>query len=108
MNLEPLVQPDGETLTLGEILGAALSRIETDAEAEARLAERARWHAAWELADQLAPLFSVEAGEVFDALCRVPEEMLSLLETPEGWAVLAGHIAPRFHLPVVTYHPTIH
>jgi hypothetical protein len=95
--------------TLGEILGAALAGVLPDPEIdEQALAERARYHAALELAEQLGPLFAVTQAEVFDALCTIPDNMLSLLETPEGWAALAGYLAADFRMPLISYQPTIH
>lgn len=100
--------------TLGDILSAALTAVQPDLseqelaeQAEEDLAERARYHAALELADQIAPLFAVTQADVFDALCSIPDNMLSLLETPEGWAALAGYIAADFHMPLISYQPTI-
>jgi hypothetical protein len=92
--------------TLGDILSAALTAVQP-ALSEQELAERARYHAALELADQIAPLLAVTQAEVFDALCSIPDNMLSLLETPEGWAALAGYIAADFHMPLISYQPTI-
>lgn len=92
--------------TLGDILAAALSH---DPERERReMAERAQYLAACELARHLAPLLRLGEAEVFDALTYVPDEMLPLLETPEGWSTLAAHVAADLGVLTVTYSPTRH
>ncbi|MCT2559232.1 hypothetical protein N0B51_09570 [Tsuneonella sp. YG55] len=96
--------------SLGEILGAALRSVarEPDDDHCDRLAARAQYQAALDLSDQLAGVFAVSSGEVFDALCSIPDNMLVLLESPEGWTALAGYVATDFGVPIVTYRPTIH
>lgn len=99
-----------EEPTLGEILGAVLQAAasEPDVSHDDGLAARAQYQAALDLSDQLAEVLAVPSGEVFDALCSIPDNMLVLLESPEGWTALAGYIATDFGVPIVTYRPTIH
>lgn len=99
------IRKDAER-TLGDILGAALAAVRPSAEQE--LWEHARYRAARELASQIAPLLAVTQSQVFDALCTVPDNMLSLLETPEGWAALASYIAADFDAEAPRYAPSIH
>lgn len=96
--------------TLGDILGAVLQSVAPEPEDahDDGLAARAQYQAALDLSDQLAEVFAVPSGEVFDALCSIPDNMLVLLESPEGWTALAGYIATDFGVPIVTYRPTIH
>ena len=61
-----------------------------------------------ELARQLAPLLTTSEVEVLDVLCSVPDNMLSLLDTPEGWSALAGYVAGRLSMPSPGYTPTHH
>lgn len=42
------------------------------------------------------------------ALTYIPENMLSLLDCPEGWSVLAEFVAADLGLSPVGYRPTVH
>src|SRR5678809_818029 len=85
------------SLSPGGIIAAALAaQSQGEAPASTAMDDLARLRSAWRLADQLAPLFSVTSGDVFDALCTIPDNMLSLLETPEGWTALSGYLAADF------------
>ena len=61
-----------------------------------------------ELARQLAPLLMLGEIEVFDCLCTVSDNMLSLLDTPEGWSALAGYVAAQLGMCSPHYCPTMH
>lgn len=93
--------------SLGELLSQVLT-LAPDECREAQLARDAQSHAAWELSRQIAPLLEASAAEVFDALTFVPDAMLPLLETPQGWRALAAHIAPDFALPPPRFSPSVH
>ena len=60
------------------------------------------------LSDDLAPLLGKRSDEVFDVLGTMPNEMLSLLSTPQGWTTLATYVAGRFDLPAPAYAPKLH
>lgn len=103
--------PACEELSLGDILAAALTGLtleERREEEEERLASRANLLSAYRLSDELAPLLGVAPGEVFDALTDVPDNMLGLLCTPEGWSMLAEFVAGRLNIASPAYRPTLH
>lgn len=95
--------------TLGDILGAALAGMseEMREQEEQRIAARAQYLSAWRIADELAPLLGVTPEDVFSALTYVPDNMLGLLCTPEGWAMLAEFVAGRLNIASPSYKPTI-
>lgn len=45
---------------------------------------------AWSLAVALSEAFSISPNEVHESLTRLPENLLVLLESPEGWGALAS------------------
>lgn len=96
-------------LSLGDILGSVLAQNEWERrEAERQtLDEQAMFASAYALARQLAPILRVGEADIFQALGYVPDNMLGLLRTPEGWAALAAIVAADFGVPTVTFEPTI-
>jgi len=60
------------------------------------------------LASEVAGAMGEEVSEVFEALTYVPSNMLALLESPQGWAVLAQYLASGFGGEVADYSPTVH
>lgn len=56
----------------------------------------------------LAERTRLDAAEVFDALTYVPEPMLSLLTSPDGWAALSAYVAAERGLAPVVFRPTVH
>jgi hypothetical protein len=95
--------PDPETL--GDVLSRAL---QSDAAVAAAIAERARYETAGQLADDVAERLGTDRASVWDSLCKVPDGMLSLLDTPEGCTALAAYVAEDFGRVLATYAPTIH
>lgn len=94
-----------ETESLGDVLSRVLS---DDAELSAALAERARYETAGQLADDVSDRLGAERASVWDSLCKVPDGMLSLLDTPQGCTALAAYVAEDFGQVLATYAPTIH
>lgn len=96
--------------TLGEILSAALAAeaVRFDVQREKRLAARAQYLSARELAREVAPRFGCPPDEAFDALTYVPDNMLTLLHSPEGWSALAEYAAARLGVAAPGYRPTCH
>lgn len=113
-------------LTLGEILGAALAEsrplgmaeqivlnaVEAAVAEEQRLIDwidtQAMVGSAWTLASGLAPIINATAEEIYGVLGTVPDNMLDLLKSPSGWAVLAGYVAGQLDRAMPDYRPTIH
>ena len=42
------------------------------------------------------------------SLCSVPDNMLSLLDSPQGWTALAGFIACDLGIAAPDYCPKVH
>ena len=60
------------------------------------------------LADEVAGLIGVAPGDAYDALRAIPDNMLSLLDCPEGWSAIAGFVAADLGAPDPDYLPTVH
>ena len=84
----------------GSLLGSLLRPSVSD--------ERACYLAAIELARQAAPVIGASEAYVFDALTFVPDNLLDLLRSPEGWTALASFIAVDFGCAMNAYAPTVH
>lgn len=89
--------------SLGEILGLALQ-----SQGQARLIEFARYEAGRRLANEIAGASDLGRAEVWDALCSVPDNMLALLESPQGWSALAAYVAEDLGWALNSYAPTVH
>lgn len=75
--------------------------------AEAEL-ELARGICASHLAHHLASLFGVPERKTWNAMTYVPDNLLMLLDCPEGWAILANILAADLKVPLQAYAPVIH
>lgn len=97
---------DGTGQPLGRAFGPILESLHAR---QAEIAANdATMRAAWALAVDVAPLMGLTAQEVFTALGRVPDDMLALLDTSQGWATLAGHVAGALNCPLPDYRPALH
>lgn len=60
----------------------------------------------------LASLMADASGEsysdIWAALCSVPDELLHLLSSPEGWAALSAYTSSAFGLTPSFIMPTVH
>ena len=72
-----------------------------------QLAEQAQHLVAEELARQVAPTLDRSPAVVFGALCQVPENLLILLHSPQGWTVLCGYLATALDSDL-SFIPTVH
>ncbi len=68
----------------------------------------ARQVAACQLMDDLADSIDQPADLVWEAFCRVPENMLTLLDSPQGWTALAGFVAAELGVCAPDYLPAVH
>jgi hypothetical protein len=59
----------------------------------------ARQVSACTLVDEVAGMLGVPASLVWDALSTMPENMLTLLDSPQGWTALAGYCAAEMGVP---------
>ena len=64
--------------------------------------------AAQTLSRDLAARLGITARSAFDVLCVMPDNILDLLASPEGWTVLADFIAGSLGLQRRDYAPTVH
>lgn len=64
--------------------------------------------AALALAQDAAKLLGVDLEETWCSLCNLPLNMVGLLDSPQGWSVLAGYIADDLDLPGRIYWPEVH
>ena len=95
--------------SLREIIADILSGERKLREAEeAYLVARAQTRAAFELSRQIAPLLGVSEYEAVRYIDVVPENMLNLLESPEGWIALASYVATQTGTTLPDYSPTLH
>jgi len=72
------------------------------------IAKRAQFLAARQFSREVAAALAVEAERVFDALTYVPEGMLTLLHSPEGWSALADHTSAKLGAAGGGYEPLRH
>lgn len=112
--LARVLTPDNERATPPLGFGDQLLMLAIEAGEATRKAEEQRqavhsvYMAGCRLSDDLAPLLGKHSDEVFEVLGTMPNEMLSLLATPQGWTTLAIYVAGRFNLPAPAYAPKIH
>lgn len=94
--------PPSIDLSIGDVIAAALS---------ADLAEReldTRVHCAMHLAHRTARMLGVTEGEAWEALTYVPDNLLHLLDSPQGWSALTGMIARDLGVAAVPFTPSVH
>lgn len=97
--------PPEVTLSVGEVISAAL-KADLDAyDCEWELA--VRFECARHLSHCLGPLLGVPQGEVWEALTHVPDNLLGLLDSPEGWVTLSGIVAYDLGISPPAYLPAI-
>ncbi|MAM39267.1 MAG: hypothetical protein CL949_12400 [Erythrobacter sp.] len=87
--------------SLGDILAACLRAHNPDP-------KEAQRRAAFEFVRGCAPLIGVSEVEAFDALTYVPDNLLHLLESPQGWSALAGFISADLGIVAPAFRPAIH
>lgn len=92
---------------LGEILGSLLTAANVAPRPDP-VEELARDLSASWLAGEIAGSLLIEATEAYGALRLVPDNMLNLLHSPEGWASLANYVAGTLCRGQLDYCPTIH
>jgi hypothetical protein len=68
----------------------------------------ARQVCACTLIEEVAGQLGVEAMHVWGAMSTVPENMLSLLDSPQGWTALAGFAAAELGLAAPDFMPRVH
>lgn len=90
--------------SLGEILAAFLRAAPSQFDIE----DEAQRRAAFELVRKTAPLMGVSEIEAFDALTYVPDNLLPLLQSPQGWSALSAFVASDLGVVAPAFKPTVH
>lgn len=60
------------------------------------------------LVSGLSACTGIASGVLLRSLSYLPENMLSLLDHPEGWSTLAEFVAADLGILPVGYRPTVH
>lgn len=68
----------------------------------------ARDMSALSLAQEMADRLDEPLNEVWDSLCHVPDNLLALLESPEGWGVLSSHVSVTLGHGPACILPAVH
>lgn len=93
--------------TLGEILSEILTAAAYPPHAyfdDLAAMQAAGRHLAREIADHTG----LPSDQVFEAMTTLPDNMLALLDSPQGWTVIASYIASGERVPDPFFKPTIH
>ncbi len=61
-----------------------------------------------EISRRAGGMIGISEVEAFDALTFVPENLLALLQSPEGWSALARMIANDLGTDIPPFAPTVH
>ena len=85
--------------SLGEVLALTLAPVRID---------WAEHNCARNLAGEVSDATGIAADRVFDALTRIPDNMLALLTSPEGWSALAQYVAADLGVQRLDYRPRVH
>ncbi len=99
---------------LGEILGAAMvehpvpTPEQRAQQAEDRLFADAQLVASYALARQLSGHLGICEHDAWDSICTVPDNLLSLLLSPQGWTAIAGMVAADHGLIAPDFKPRLH
>lgn len=95
--------------SLGFVLSAAIACMGEDMKRQQEEAELAvRVQCSYQLARCVAPLMSMGEAELWNALTYVPDDLLHLLDTPDGWTALVGVVACDLGSVAPHYRPTVH
>ena len=97
--------------TLGDILAAALTGRtpeQHEREAQERLDADAQYKSAVALSRALSPRLGVTEAECFDAMCTIPDNLLSLLCSPQGWTAIASMVAADHGKADPGFMPALH
>lgn len=97
--------------TLGETLGRVLTENARFSEVEAPepvLTPDPLMHTAAQFARAMAFAGSLSFDEIWDVLITVPDNMLSGLNSPEGWAALSAYVGQSCGIIEPVYIPSVH
>jgi hypothetical protein len=88
---------------IGDLIADSLRQDE-----QARLELWARAVSASSLADAVGPRLGHLADDAWYSLLKIPDNLLSMLDSPQGWSALAAYIAADLGVAHVSYSPTVH
>jgi hypothetical protein len=88
---------------IGSIIADAIRQDE-----EAHLELWVRSVSAMALADEVGPMIGRLADDAYHSLLKIPDNLLPMLDSPQGWSALAAYVAGDLGVPHVDYFPTIH
>lgn len=88
---------------IGDVIADAMRRDE-----EAYLELWGRAVSATALADEVGPRLGKLADDAWYSLLKIPDNLLSMLDSPQGWSALAGFVAADLGAMHVDYFPTVH
>lgn len=100
--------------TLGDILAAALTGQpvltpeELAQQAEEQLYVDAQWTSARALTREAAWRLGIGEEEAWTSICTVPDNLLNLLLSPQGWTAIAAMIAADNGLADPAFKPSLH
>jgi hypothetical protein len=75
---------------------------------QANVVRAARQVAACALVEEVADVLGVSTDDVWTAMSTLPDSMLDLLDSPDGWVELADIAAIELGLAAVDYAPQVH
>ncbi len=92
--------------TLADI--PALSLVERPDRDRMKREADAQLIAARTLCAQIAPALGIETSAAFKEISFVPDNLLTLLHSPEGWGALVDYVAQSLGKPPPNYKATVH
>ena len=95
----------GSDVAFDDLLAAALSSTSIDP-ADAVL--EGRFQSGRHLARAVAPLLDVTEADLWDALTYLPDGLLHLLDTPEGWSALVPILSADLGVKPARFTPSVH
>jgi len=104
MGLMTISPPASDPVTIAAQDAKAMAR----AAAEDALNLAARHVAACALVEDISGLLGVDSGLVWQALSSVPDNMLMLLDSPQGWTALAGFVSGELGVDGADLMPAVH
>ena len=70
--------------------------------------EVARFVSADALARDVAGMLGLDFCDIWGSVIRIPDNVLTLLDSPQGWTALGAFVAEDFGCELPGYAPTVH
>lgn len=68
----------------------------------------AREVSAHALMEEIAGRLGVDRDLVWNVLCGVPDNLLTLLDSPQGWSALMGYVSGELGAVAADFKPVVH